>query len=513
MGARLAVCLCAATGCVSVSHPPPAYQREIADCNFNPNERDAHIAVLRELVIPDVKFNNTSFRSALDALTESTGILCQTGFTEENQPTRPITLSGRNIRFLDVIDAMCAANGLYWTAYGADEIVVWPANALERYQVRVLPGDANWTNAPCYLFSRELARRGEPPAARNKTVRIMEHETLPGVQFRDTDFKDAVTWLCGQKEVPLLFLAKGGASRHPVSFDMTNAPLFTVLDEICRQSHQYWGFFSGKLAVFSSEEFITDDAWLLPDSFVLTGRPRGPSYKRIFPEEDRDPDENPVMLEKLLCIVNEPVFPKVCFTNTPVSRVLDWLTRQARQSYTARPGPGGNWNTASPVTFSMTNAPFLSAVDAMCGQADWYWGFRGRIFMLFHASVLEELRRQRQDAHYLAFLHSVALPPVTFANQECADIFTTIGTNALAEIAAKNGRGFSMVINPLDPVIAGRKKHTFALKSASVLEAFHTAGEKMNVPVAFKNGCCFIGERNNGTSDRAVADENEDPFK
>jgi hypothetical protein len=103
------------------------------------------------------------------------------------------------------------------------------------------------------------------------------------------------------------------------------------------------------------------------------------------------------MLEKLLYIVNKPVIPKVFFANTPVSHALDWLSKQAQQSYVVRLGSGDTWDRTPYVTISMTNATFLSAVDAICEQANWYWGFRGRIFMLFPEKVLKEVRQQKQD--------------------------------------------------------------------------------------------------------------------
>jgi hypothetical protein len=434
---------------------------------------------------------------------ESAEILCQTGCMQAGPPPAPVTFSGRDIRLLDVLDTICASNGLYWEATGERELSIWPDDALSRGKVRVLPGDANWTNAPCYLFSRELVRRGEPPAARNKTVRVMEHEALPDVQFRDTDFKDAATWLCGQRDVPLLFLAKGGASRHPVSFDMTNAPLFTVLDEICRQSHQYWGFFNGKLAVLSSEEFITDDAWLLPDSFVLTGRERGPAYRRRLPPGD----ENPVMQEKLLFIVNEPVFPTVSFTDTPVLDALYWLAKQARQSYSASLGRGGDSSGAALVTLSMTNAPFLSAVDEICRQADWRWGFRGRIFMLFPESVLTE--------EYKWTLQSIVLPPASFRDQSRGDIFNAIRTSALAEIGKRNGNAVGVIMDPPDAAAAERRKYTFDLGPLSVYDSFMRAGALMDVPVAFTNGIFFVGAgaANEAQERRTSKDEPANPSR
>lgn len=377
-----------------------SFQREIAFSHFNPNERDKRVSVLSKTVVPDVRLYNSSPVKALNSLMESTQIsCCFLGAREsDSDPALPIiTLSGKNIPFLDCVDVLCTAADLYWMASGTNEVLCIPSNRLNAGYVHVLPNDMNWTNPIPREFAHELVRKGESPVARNKTVRIMSHEVLPEVQFRNTEFKDAVIWLCSQKKVPLLFLTKDSISCYPVSFEMTNAPLFTVLDEICRQSHQYWGFFDGKLAVLSSDEFITNDAWLLPDSFILTGHPRGPAYKRILPEEDRAPDENPVMLEKLIYIVNKPVIPKVFFENAPVSHALDWLSKQAQQSYVVRLGSGDTWDRTPYVTISMTNATFLSAVDAICEQANWYWGFRGRIFMLFPEKVLKEVRQQKQD--------------------------------------------------------------------------------------------------------------------
>lgn len=493
-----------------------SFQREIAFSHFCPNERDARVAVLNKKVVPDVRLYNSSPAKALNSLMElAKTSCCFLGELESDgdQALSLITLSGKNIPFLDCIDVICTAADLYWMASGTNEVLCIPSNRLNAGYVHILPNDMNWTNPILREFTRELVHKGESPVARNKTVRIMSHEVLPDVQFRDTEFKDAVTWLCNQKEVPLLFLSKDGASRYPVSFDMTNAPLFTVLDEVCRQSHHYWGFFDGKLAVLSSEDFITNDAWLLPDSFVLAGCPRWPSYKRIFPEEDREPDENPVVLEKLLYLVNKPVIPKVIFAGTPVSHALDWLAKQSQQSYVVQLGRDDTWDQTSPVTISMTNATFLSAIDAICEQADWYWGFRGRIFMLFPARVLKDVRQQKQDDLYRIFLHSVTLPSVSFTNQDCSTIFNTLKTHANAEILKKDKSGFSLVINMLDPIVAEHKKCTFALKSKSVLEAFRIAGEKMDVPVIFKNGHFFIGKLSNDNSERTVPDENADPFK
>jgi len=387
-------------GCTTATRSGFYSQREVAYTQFNPNARDMYIAELNKHFVSDVYGNCSSFVDALNCLTDSTKVFCHSLGSYESDVTwtKPsIIRPDKMLPLLDYIDVLCAAADSYWMASGTNEVLCIPSNRLNAGYVHVLPNDMNWTNPIPREFARELVRKGESPVARNKTVRIMSHEVLPEVQFRNTEFKDAVIWLCNQKKVPLLFLTKGSVSRYPVSFDMTNAPLFTVLDEICRQSHQYWGFFDEKLAVLSSDDFITNDAWLLPDSFILTGHPRGPAYKRILPEEDRAPDENPVMLEKLLYIVNKPVIPKVFFANTPVSHALDWLSKQAQQSYVVRLGSGDTWDQAPPVTISMTNATFLSAVDAICEQANWYWGFRGRIFMLFPEKVLKEVRQQKQD--------------------------------------------------------------------------------------------------------------------
>lgn len=503
-------------GCLTTPRGEFCGQREIAYSQFNPNVRDMYVAALNKHFVPDVCSNGSSFVDTLNFLTDSTKVFCSFLGPYESDQTwvKPsISRSGKMIPLLECIDMLCKDTDSYWMACGTNEVLCIPSNRLNAGYVHILPNDMNWTNPIPREFTRELVRIGESPVARNKTVRIMSHEVLPDVQFKDTEFKDAVTWLCNQKEVPLLFLSKDGASRYPVSFDMTNAPLFTVLDEVCRQSHHYWGFFDGKLAVLSSEDFITNDAWLLPDSFVLAGCPRWPSYKRIFPEEDREPDENPVVLEKLLYLVNKPVIPKVIFAGTPVSHALDWLAKQSQQSYVVQLGRDDTWDQTSPVTISMTNATFLSAIDAICEQADWYWGFRGRIFMLFPARVLKDVRQQKQDDLYRIFLHSVTLPSVSFTNQDCSTIFNTLKTHANAEILKKDKSGFSLVINMLDPIVAEHKKCTFALKSKSVLEAFRIAGEKMDVPVIFKNGHFFIGKLSNDNSERTVPDENADPFK
>ena len=379
------------TGCVTYLAPLRGYQCEIAWHNYNPREHDAHIGLLENLPAPIFEAKEMTSEDMLTALNEM-GISCSTVYTAEARPNHLWTIPNPKGGLLPFIDAFCATNALYWMTCNTNELFLLPTNQINNGYVHVLPGNANWTNAISREFLRELVREGESPVARNKTVRIMEHETFPDVRFVSTPLGEAVAWLCRQREVPLIFFSEIGVPRYPVSLDMANASLFTALDEICRQSRNYWGFVDGRLAIVSSEAFITNDRWRLPypntDDHDLR---QGQTYKRELVRKDY----NPVLRDKLHFLVNDGLIPSVNLIDMPVMDAIYWLSKQCAQSYSARFADENATNRV--VNLSMTNVTFLAAFDEVCEQSDWYWVFFDRRFMTFPAAHLEQETNHPSD--------------------------------------------------------------------------------------------------------------------
>ena len=389
----LACCLLLVIGCAAHQQ---AYRCEIAWHNYNPRARDAHVQALEDIQPPVFAADKMPFEDVLGVISEA-GILCSAVYAGESDSCRLLTVPAKTANPLAFIDSLCEANALCWMACGSNSIFLVPTERLNAGYVRVLPANANWANPVISEFSRELVREGESPVARNRTVRIMEHETIPDVRFASTPFGDAVEWLCRQGGVmPLIFISETGVPSYPVSLDMANASLFTVLDEICRQSRNYWGFVDGKLAVISSEAFITNDRWRLPRQ--NTGEHdlrQGQTYKRELVRRDH----NPVLRDKMHFLVNDGLIPSVNLTDMPVMDAIRWLSKQCAQSYSARLTDEDATNRV--VNLSMTSATFLSAFDEVCEQSDWYWGFLDRILMTFPAAHLEQKTNHPEDAEWI----------------------------------------------------------------------------------------------------------------
>lgn len=400
----LAWCMSLVTGCAACPSHRQAYHCEIAWHDYNPRTRDAHIQVLAEIPAPVFEADKTPFMDVWDVFRKQ-GVLCSAVYADESDSRRLLDIPAKTASLLASIDSLCEANALRWMACGTNEIFIVPADQMNAGYARVLPGDANWTNAVSREFSRELVRDGESPVIRNKTVRIMSHETLPDVQINGMPFTDAVAWLCRQRDLPFVSLSKGGASHYPVSFDMADAPLFAALDEICRQSNHYWGFLNGAPAVISPEEFITNDRWRLPEparseeSTPNHSLRQGAVYKRELVRRDH----NPVLRDKLHFLVNGHLIPSVSFEDMPIMEAMRWLSKQCAQSYSARLTDENATNRV--VNLSMANVTFLAAFDEVCEQSDWYWGFSDRIFMTFPAAQLDQEASCPQDTGWIHTKH------------------------------------------------------------------------------------------------------------
>ena len=387
----LAWCMLFVTGCATCLSHQQTYRCEIAWHNYNPQTRDAHIQALEEIPPPVFAADKMPFEDVLDVFSEA-GILCSAVYAGESDSCRLLTVPAKMDNPLAFIDSLCEANALCWMACGTNTVFLVPTERLNAGYVRVLPADANWANPVVSEFSRELVRESESPVARNRTVRIMEHETFPDVRFASTPFGDAVEWLCRQRYMPLIFISKTGVPRHPVSLDMVNASLFTALDEICRQSGLYWGFIEGGLAVISSEAFIQNDRWRLPCQNMGDHDLRqGQAYKRELVRRDH----NPVLRDKLHFLVNRNLIPSVNFTDVPVLDAMRWLSKQCGQSYSAWLTDENATNRV--VSLSLTNVTFLAAFDEVCEQSDWYWGFFDRRFMTFPAAHFEQKTNHPED--------------------------------------------------------------------------------------------------------------------
>jgi hypothetical protein len=387
--ALLACCVLCLAGCATYPVPLRGYRCEIAWHDYNPREHDAHIGFLKNLPAPVFETREMAFSDVLASLNEA-GISCSTVYVAESNSDRLLTIPDPKTDVLPFIDALCAANALYWMTCDTNGLFLLPADQMNAGYVRVLPGNANWTNAVSREFSRELVRNGESPVTRNKTVRVMGHETFPEVQLNGMPFTDAVAWLCRQRDLPFVSLSKNGASNYPVSFDMTDVPLFTVLDEICRQSNHYWGFLNDRLAIVPVEEFITNDRWRLPEpvrseeSIPNHSLRQGAVYKRELAHRNH----NPVLRDKLHFLVNGHLIPSVNFEDMPVMDAMRWLSKQCAQSYSAWLTDENATNRV--VNLSKTNATFLATFDEVCEQSGWYWGFSDRILMTFPAAHLDQ---------------------------------------------------------------------------------------------------------------------------